>query len=240
MPQVSTPNESGYDRDELSREESDMLDTVVERAFQDVRSDEHNPVQELLTQYDDEIEFTAQIAKAQFDQRFDGLNPGSGFFGIDTIHPGYFGYIDWDDCPDPGSSGDVVSWIDQDATSTANITGGSGRDNPLRIGENAVHMIAGVGSYSQSPSATRHQFFKNDNPKTSFSSDIEFRNTDLRLKPFDAPVVFAEDDDIFARYLAGSGGTEALYLFGVSFVPEKQLRTLDPDDMPGENIIGSP
>jgi len=238
MPQVSTPGQSGYDRDTLGNEESTMLTTVMERAFEDIRSDEHNPVQNLLMQYEDEIEFAAEVAKAQFDQRFDGLNPGSGFFGIDTIHPGYFGYDDWDNVPDGTGTANVIDWLDDSAPDRFN--GGGGRNNPLRIGENAVHLVAGIGSYAENPVATRHQFFKNDNPRTAFSSDMEFRNTDLRIKPFDAPVVLAEDDDIFGRYLSGDSGFEALYLIGISFVPEKQLRTLDPADMNGENIIGTP
>jgi hypothetical protein len=238
MVQVSTPGQSGYDRDTLSSEEQQSLQTTLDRAFEDIRTDEHNPVQNLLMQYNDEIEFAAEVAKAQFDQRFDGLNPGSGFFGIDTIHSGYFGYYDWDNTPDASSVGEVVDWIDDSAPDE--FSGSGGRNNPIRVGENAVHLITGLGSYSQSPVATRHQFFKNDNPRTSFSSDVEFRNTDLRIKPFDAPVVLAEDDDLYARYLAGATGSEQLYLFGVSYIPEKQLRTIDPVDMPGENIVETP
>jgi len=237
MVQVSTPGESGYDRDTLANEEQNMLSTVIQRALEDVRTDEHNPVQSHLLSYQDEIEFAAEVAKAQFDQRFDGLNPSSGFFGVDTIHSGYFGYDDWDNCPDATSVGEVVNWLDDDAPDHFN--GAGGRDSPLRIGENAVHLVTALGSYAQNPVATRHQFFKNDQPRTAFSSDVEFRNSDLRIKPFNAPIVLAENDDIFGRYLAGDSGNENLYFVGVSFVPEKQLRTLQPSNMPGENIIGT-
>jgi hypothetical protein len=183
--------------------------------------------------------FAAEVAKAQFDQDFDGLNPSPGFFGIDHIHAGYFGFNDWDNTPDGTGAGNVVNWLDADVTDNLSGNGG-GRDDPVRIGENAVHIVTSIGSYSESPVATRVQMYKNDSPRSAFTLDPEFRNTDLRLKRLDAPIVLAEDDDLFARFCSGANGFEALYLQGVTFIPEKQSRTIDPSDMPGENVVETP
>lgn len=239
MAQVSSPGQSGYDRDTLSDDEQTMLETALARSFEDIRTEEHDPLQTLLMEYRSEIGFAAEVAKAQFNQQFDGLNPDPGYYGIDTIHSGYFGYDDWDNCPDGGGSNTTVDWLtgaDADQLSST----GSGRSDPIRIGENAVHLVTAIGSHDLSPTCTRLQMYKNDNPNTSFSTDMEFRTADLRIKPLQAPLVLAEDDDLYVQYLSADNSSEALYLFGVSFIPEKQLRTILPGSMPGEDIVTTP
>jgi len=238
MPKVSEAGQSGYDRNQLSTEEQEMLQTTIDRSFVDIHTEQGNPLHGILEDNQDAIMFAAEVAKAQFDKEFDGLNPNPGFFGVDYIHPAYFGYNTWSNTPDGTGGGNVIDWLDDSAPDQ--FSGSGGRDNPLRIGENAVHVILAVGSYDGSPTCTRIQFFKDDSPRSAFSTQVEFRSTDLRVKRLNAPMVYAEDDDIYSQFTSADSTSEALYLYGLTFIPEKQSREMDPTNMEGENIITTP
>lgn len=237
MAQVSSPSESGYDRDTLSEEEEDMLKMVFDRALEDTRTEGTTTLRDKVQEYYDEVVFAAEVARAQFDQRFDGQNPSSGFFGVDTVHSGYFGYDDWSNTPDPGSGddGSAIAWIDDSVPD--HVSGTGGRNNPLRIGEDAVHIIFGVGSYETDPVATRAWFVKNDSPRSAFSTTETFRNTDLRIQWLNAPIVLAEGDDIYSEYLSAEASTtESLYLTGLTFLQEKTSRIVTPGTMSAEEF----
>lgn len=239
MSNLTDPGESGYDRDALSNDEEDLLQSSLNRAFEDTRSEGVPTLQDKIEEYWDEIKFTAEVARSQFGQRFDGQNPRNGYFGIDAIHPGFFGYDYWGNTPDPGAStaGTALYWIDGDAPDEFS-SGTGGRDDPLQVGDSVVHLVLGVTSYADSPVATRHQFFKNDNPRSAFSSVEAFQNTDLKTQWLDAPMVLAEDDNIAARFLSSqSDSTESLALRGVTFIKEKASRKITTASMAGDEAI---
>lgn len=237
MPKVDSPARTGIERSELSDEEAEKLNLAVERGLEDTRALDTQTVVQKLLDYREEIRHAAEIAKAEFDQGFDGMSPQSGNFGIDTIHQGYFGYDSWDNLPTL-VGGDTQAWLDNSVPD--NLDGVGGLDGPLTIGDPAVHIILGVGSYAESPKISRVKWRLNDQPRPAFSTDFNFRNTDLRMKWLDTPVVLKPDDDVFAEVYADEDGEDAPYLFGVSFVGSKELRTLDPAEMAGtdtSNIV---
>lgn len=237
MPKVEAPGQSGLEMDQLSESEVETLNLAVSRGFEDTRTlDTQTFVQKLLD-YKDEIRQAAEVAKAQFDAEFDGMMPQSGKFGIDLIHPGYFGYYDWDNIPTL-SADSTQTWIDNSVPDT--MSGSGGVNNPATVGENAVHLICGVGTYAKSPKITRLNWRLNDQPRPAINVDYNWRETDMRIKWLDTPVVLKEDDDVFAQVYANEDGADAPFLVGPSFLESKEMRILDADSMQGtgsSNII---
>lgn len=242
MPKAETVGDVGAKRQELSDREEDRLKRSFERGLEDLRSEDSEPVRQKLFEYYDEILLAAQVARAELNGEFDGQSPDSGNFGISTSHPGYFGYDSWDDMPDV-TGGSAFDWLDDD-TPTNLSSGQSGFANPLRIGDNAVHIVLGFGSYAPNPVTNRIKEEKNDNPVPAVTTEDVFRNTDLRIKFKDTPTILQPDDTYAARGFAGGevGTTysEALYPVTVSFIEAKALRILDPANMAGtdtSNIV---
>ena len=238
MAVISQADQSGYDRESLSSEEENQLRVTLERSLEDTRTEGTTTLRDKVEEYYDEIVFAAEVARAQFDQRFDGQNPASGFFGIDTIHSGYFGYDDWTNTPDAGADdgGTAIAWLDDEAPD--HLSGNGGRDHPLRVGEDVVHVILGVGSYEEEPNATRLRFVKNDSPRSAFSTTEYFRNTDLHIQWLNAPIVLADGDDIYSEYLAAEDDSdESLYLKGLTFIKEKTSRVMTPETMAAEDLF---
>lgn len=237
MPKVDSPGRSGVERATLSDDEINKLDLAVKRGLEDTRALDTQTVVQKLLDYRAEIKEAAEIAKAEFDQTFDGMSPQSGNFGIDTIHQGYFGWDSWDNLPSL-TAGSTQTWLDNGVPD--NLGGGGGVNNPLTIGEPAVHVITAIGSYAQSPKISRVRWRLNDQPRPAVSTDASFRNTDLQLKWLDTPIVVKSDDDVFAEVYADADGEDAPYLQGLSFIQAKDLRTLDPANMAGtdnSNIV---
>lgn len=233
---IRNSSESGYDRDPLSDRESSMLGTSVARRFEDLRVFDENPLQERLRAYMDEIEFTAQVAKAQFDQRFDGVTPRQGYFGVDELSHQYFGYTNWNGVPSPGP-GDDGSEITLLDNSVGNNGGSGGRQNPLVIGENAVHIILGVGTVGTDPITSRVKFVKNDTPRPAITTNWCFDHQDYPVQFLTSPLVLAEGDEIYASYQSDTADTDSdLYLTGVSFVPSQQLRNVTDSSIGSSEI----
>lgn len=233
MPKISSTQESGIERQTLADREKQKLQTSFERGFEDTRTLDTEVLVEKLMEYRSEIEFAAEAAKEKLSGEFDGQAPTSGNYGIDLIHPGYFGYDDWDSLPDPAAAGEA-DWLDSHTPD--NLASGSGENSfgdPLGVGNAAVHLVLGVGSYSPDPVATRVKFELNDQPQAAINTEQAFRNTDLRVKWLDTPMLLRPDDNVSARFYAGSGGTEALYPIGVSFLEARYQRILAPSDMAG-------
>ena len=237
MPKVDSPARSGVERATLSEDEVNKLDLAVKRGLEDVRALDTQTVVQKLLDYRAEIKEAAEIAKAEFDQTFDGMSPQSGNFGLDTIHQGYFGWNSWDNLPTL-SAGSTQTWLDNSVPD--NVNGSGGVNNPLSVGEPAVHIITAIGSYAQSPKISRVRWRLNDQPRPAVSTDHVFQNTDLRMKWLDTPIVVKEDDDIYAEVYSDEDGEDAPYLFGLSFIQAKSLRELDPANMAGtdtSNIV---
>jgi len=232
MPKVDAPGKTGLSQSPLSEDEMKSLDLYYSRGLQDLRTLDTRVTLNAIRKYRDEVKTAAQVAKANFEQEFDGQQPKSGSFGVSRIRSGYFGYDSWDDCPD-ATAGETTTWLDN-ATPT-NLNGAGGVANPLTVGEPAVHIIVGFGSYEQSPKAEAIKLRLNDQPRTATPVGYEFRNTDVRAKLLQTPVLVREDDDIFAEYYADADGSESLYPIGLTFIQAKDQREADPEQMAGSD-----
>jgi len=251
MAKINSPSESGLAEAPLSDTEREQLALYYERGLEDVRTLDTETALYKYREYQAEIEKAARVAKAQFAKGFDGSQPQSGNFGVSTIRPAYFGYDTWANCPD-AQVGTAVDWID--AGTPDNLSGSSGVDNPATVGEDAVHVILGVGSFvgdadidftgetvnRERPKTEAVRFRYNDQPQTAIETWHNFRNADMKQRWFDTPTILTEDDDIYAEFIGGEAGTEALYLIGLSFIEAKPMRQLVPADVAGDgsdNII---
>lgn len=242
MPKIETSGDIGAKMEELSNREEQRLRQSFERSLEDVRSDATEVIRRKMFEYFDEVQVAAQVARAELSGSFDGQSPNSGNFGLDTINPGYLGYDDWDDMPTV-TGGQEFDWLDDDTPTNLN-SGSSGFANPLRVGDSAVHIILGFGSYANNPVTTRIKEEKNDNPNPAVTTEDVFRNTDLRIKWLDTPTILQPDDTYAVRGFAGAevGETyeEALYPVGLTFLEAQAYRILDPADMAGtdsSNIV---
>jgi len=236
MVKIESSADIGAKQDELSQDELRRFNRAFERFLEDTRSLDTESVVEKLAEYGPEILATAEVAKHELQGSFDGQSPNSNNFGMDIIHPGYFGYDDWDDMPSL-TGGSVSDWIDN-GTPT-NLSSSTGFANPLAIGEAATHIILGYGSYAADPVVSRIKWEKNQEPEAAVTTEDSFRNTDLRIQWLDTPFVLQPNDDFAARVFAGGevGDTyeDAVYPLGVSFIETQHLRELDPANMAGSS-----
>lgn len=237
MPKVDTPGDTGLSMAELSQAESQQLSLFFNRGLRDYRTEGNGRLRQFIEQYRGEIEQAAQVAKATFNQEFDGHQPQSGSFGVSHLRAGYFGYDSWDNCPN-ATEGSVTTWLDNSVPD--NLGGTGGQSNPLTVGEPVVHLIVGFATYEESPKAESIKLRLNDQPRTSISVGEQFRKTDLRYAPLSTPILLKDDDDVYAEFYADADGSEALYPVGVTFIQAKDYRELDPANMAGtddDNIV---
>lgn len=206
------------------------------RSLRDVRSDGTTPLVDQVMEYEDEIMAAAEVANYHLNGSFDGQSPNSNNFGIDAIHPGYFGYDDWDDMPSL-TGGTVADWIDSATPTNLGGAGGGGFADPMGVGDPAVHVILGFGSYAPDPVVNRIKWEKNNEPEAAVNTEDVFRNSDTRIKFLDTPVVLSPQDDFAARvFPGGEVGTtysDAVYPFGLTFLEAREFRLLDPASMSG-------
>lgn len=235
MPKARNTGDIGAKRDPLSDEEEETLRLAFERSLEDTRALDTEVVRDKIEEYMDEIMIAAEVANHELQGMFDGQSPESGNFGVDKIHPGYFGYDSWDDMPGL-TGGDTFNWLDQETPS--NLSGGTaGFDGPLTIGEPATHIILGFGSYDDDPVVSRLKERKNDNPYPALTTEDAFRNTDIRVKWLDTPRILKPEDTYAVRgYVSGEVGSsyeDAIYPIGLTFLEARYYRVLDPADMAG-------
>lgn len=230
MPEVTRPDGTGLETDPLSNAEKERFDLMWDRSFRDIYAERANVLGRELQEYKQEALTAAQAAKSELSGNFDGGNPNSSAFGADRMFAGYFGYNTWLNVPD-ASANTVTTWIDNAAPD--NLSGTGGQDNPLRVGEPAVHLIMGYEDYSPSPKASRVKLWLNDQPRTATTTEENFFGTPTSIVELDSPVFLKEDDTIYGEFYADTAGSHALKPFGITFVEASDYRTLDPANLAG-------
>lgn len=224
----------------LSEEEYNTLRNSFNFSLVDSRSDNTETIDQMMQRYGigtpesmGVIDAVAAAAKKQFNgNNFGGTEPSSSQFGISKIRSGYFGWNDWSNLPTL-TAGTDQTWLD--ASTPDNLSGTSGQ--PLKVGQQAVHLIMGLGSYDQSPKITAEQFtFNEQTYPTQYVGD-EFRNTDLRVRWLDSPWILEQNDNVNATVYPGLDGDDVPYLVGVTFINNEAARILDPSGMTGQTNI---
>jgi hypothetical protein len=226
--EVDNPNEVSTEQESLGNREMELLDLAFERGLEDTRSLDTETVVDKLMEYRQEIEQGARIARAQFGQQFGGMNPESGKFAIARPRSGYFGWDSWEDLD--SLTGDATNaWLDEGTPS--NLDGSSGITNPLKVGEEAVHVICGIGTYHDSPKVAALDYEVGEEPRATVGTKREFTKTDIQVKWFDRAVILPENALLGAQLYADQGGNDFPYLEGVSFIEYRASQTADPLNM---------
>lgn len=228
MPNTDTPNDVTTNRQSLSGPEQKSLQLSFERALEDSRTLDTETVREKFEEYREEISVGAEIARAQFDQQFGGVNPSEGKFALSRIESGYFGWDSWENLGSlTGQS--LNNWLDDDTPD--NLSGGTGLANPLKVGEEAVHVILGVGTYHDSPKVKAIEYEVNESPRTAIRTKYEFTETDLQIKWLDRAIILPQNSLLAARLYAGQSGDDYPYLVGTSFIKYRASQEADPTNM---------
>lgn len=230
MPTVDTPAEVDTAQEQLSQKESRLLQSSLERGLEDTRSEATEVLVEKVREYMDEIQVAASIARSQFDQKFGGLNPKSGRFAVSRPRAGYFGYDSWEGNLNSLTSGSTSTWLNDGAPDNLGGTDTT-FGNPLKVGEEAVHIIFGVGTYSPSPKISAFEFELNEEPRSTVNVKYEWTRTDTGIKWLDRPMVLPENALVEAQVYADNDGADAPYPVGLSFIESRASQILDPSNM---------
>lgn len=189
----------------------------------------------------------AMIAKVQMDAEIDSEQPASNKVGGPVpIRASYFGIgDDWEDLngiyaavQNAWTTGAAQNWIHSGSTLMAGTAG-----NAVRIGENAVHVVYGLGSVHASPRIESIQFTIDGKEKPilkTFWAQKVNPGADRPIKELDSCYIFKKDTTVLAEIIISHayGAPSALQtdfprLYGVSYIKEPALRLLDPATLPG-------
>jgi len=182
------------------------------------------------------------LAKEQMDAEIQGETPGSNKTGGPLAIRACFLGIgdDWEDifgiysgAQGSWSTGAVQSWIH----SGTNLMAGTDH-NPIKIGENAVHVIYGISSIHASPKLESLQFTIDGKLKPLLYCGWAQKHAvghTQRIKELDNAIILRKDTTFLARvFFSSAFGDEVDFvtdfpvLYGVSYVKEPALRVLDP------------
>lgn len=184
-------------------------------------------VAQYFNMYRGEIQLACEVAKAQFNQSFDGERPAGGRFGMQVLDSFHFSGDDWDEQLSGMTTGESNDWIDQ----AYGALGGSA-SSALKIEESLVAIIMGVGTYSQNPGIAGVKMYIDGAPKTRLNTQFEFRHSDAKLKLLDTPIIL-NYPKTFRTEVFPNVETDNAYLFGVAFLTEDMMRKIDPANVTG-------
>lgn len=214
----------------LTTEEMDVWNRSFERQFSLVYPEREI---EILRQYKAELLAGAMVAKEQMNAEIDGESPAAGKIGGPLIiRAGWLGVgDDWEDAGSI-STGSPQNWIH---SGTSLLGGTSG--NAIRIGDNLVVVVVGVGSLHPSPKIESIQFTIDDKVKPTVITGWANKKSDLHLKKLNTAQLLKKGSQFLAKVFAsatfGATVTDYPYLLGVAYIAEPQLRVQDPYTLVG-------
>lgn len=199
----------------------------------------------------------AMIAKEQMESEIDDEIPASNKVGGPlAIRACWFGI--GDDWEDIGSIyGSAVArgqgaWTTggaQDWIHSGSFLMGGTDTNPIRIGDNAVHVIYGVYSVHASPKMESVKFTIDGKEKSVLLTFWAWKSAighTQRIKEFDNAFILKRDTTFRAQvFFSEAYGDVVEYvtdfpaLYGVSYVKEPALRLLDPVTGVGRLLPGT-
>ena len=182
------------------------------------------------------------LAKEQMDAEVQGETPGSNKCGGPlAIRACFLGVgDDWEDiygiyntAQGSWSTGTPQDWIH----SGTQLMGAAGGD-PIKIGENAVHVIYGISSIHASPKLESLQFTIDGKLKPLLYCGWAQKHAvghTQRIKELDNAIILRKDTTFLAQvFFSQAFGAEVDFvtdfpvLYGISYVKEPALRILDP------------
>lgn len=176
----------------------------------------------MYNQYKAEILAALQIVKRDFDNKaFGGDRPRSGEFSMEIMGARHWAQDTWDLTGLTG--GAEADWLHSGLT----ILGGT-NGNAIKIGEAIGHIILAIGDHSPSPKLAAAKFTHNGAEKVAIELEYHHRNAERAMRPLSKPLLVRPEDTFLATFFPGASGTSSPYLFGVSFLEEREAREIDP------------
>lgn len=181
----------------------------------------------------------ALIAKEQMNAEIDSEMPASNKIGGPIpIRACWLGVgDDWEDIlgihlgtQGLWSTGTTEDWIHSGTTLLAGTAGAA-----IRILENAVHVIYGIGNLHASPKMESVRFTIDGKTKPTLQTHWAQKQPDsFRVKELDNAIILKNHTTFLAEVFYSGAFGEATdyvldfpYLFGVSYIKEPQLRDLE-------------
>lgn len=238
MVEIDTPDEVAPDREPLAGREEDLLEAYFERGLEDTRDEDTETVVEKIREYMPEVKSAAEIARAQFDQRFGGMQAQSGRFAVSRVRSGYFGYDSWEGNIIGPTAGQLNTWINDGKPDQLGGTDTS-FGNPLKVGENAVHVLLGLGELGSTVGYSSIKYELNEEPRSSIQVKWELTKTDIGIKWFDRPIVLPENALFEAQVYTDVSVDANPYFVGVSFIEDRASLDADPANMTDDSTSTS-
>lgn len=227
----------------LTHAELKKFGLSFERQF--IRQYPERMIQDILQRHQGEILLGAMAAKEQMNANIDGELPDAGKIGGPlAIRATWLGIgDDWEDLAGiygtgAGAYGQAYwtpgaaqNWIH---SGTAQLGGTDA--HPVKIGENAVHVIVGLASYHPIPKIESIKFEIDGKEKPILITKwAQLSFNSMKIKELDRGFIWEEDATILAEIFISdhmpAAITEAVdypYLFGASFIKEDELRVHEP------------
>lgn len=221
------PNEEKFIGTEL-----DKFRRSFERQF--VIGVKEREIIDLFMRHRIEILVGCIVAKDQMKKTFDGERPEAGKFGMVIPRAAFFGIGDDWDSVRAFATGSPQNWIH---SGTALMGGTAG--NPIKVGENAVHVIIGVGSLHKSPKIESHRFEIDGKPKPIVITRQMQEFSDFRVKELDVAFIWKKNTTVLDKVFIGdqlgavASALDWPMLLGVTYTTEDVLRLHDPATLPG-------
>jgi len=205
---------------------------------------------DLYQRHRGEIIIGAMIAKAQMEGEIDGEQPAPGKIGGPLpIRACWFGLgDDWEDIygihntsQSSWSTGSAQNWIHSGTQLLAGTAG-----NSVKILENAVHVIIGIGTLHSSPKIESFQITIDNKTKPIYiTKDLKYGNSGqrMRIQELDSALILKKNTTFLAKlFISQAIGAQSAYqqdfpfLYGASFISEDVLRKHDPANIPGTTV----
>jgi len=186
------------------------------------------------------------LAKEQMDAEIQGETPGSNKVGGPlAIRACFLGVgEDWEDIygiygdtQGAWTTGAAQPWIHNSTTLMVGA-GYAAPYDPVKIGENAVHVIYGISSIHASPKLESLQFTIDGKLKPILYCGWAQKHAvghTQRIKELDNAIILRKDTTFLAKaFFSRAYGDEVTrvtdfpVLYGVSYIKEPALRVLDP------------
>jgi len=204
-------------------------------------------ISEIMLKHRAELLMGAMIAKEQMEAEIDGEQPAPGKIGGPlAIRAAWFGIGDsWQDirgiyaaAQNSWSTGSAQNWIHSGTSLLAGTAG-----NAVKILENAVHVIVGVGSLHASPKIETIQFTIDNKTKPIINLERVLQiapGNQLRIRELDDAIILKKNQTFKAQvFISEAFGAASDYqqdypfLVGASYISEDGLRLFDPTNIPG-------
>lgn len=174
---------------------------------------------DLFSDHRDYILETCQVAKAQFESEFGGMNCDSNQFGWTFIRP--------EVVRSTSKSSPTRDWnVDVTATGWANLFGSSGSE--VKINEEGLLMVLGYINFSASPKSAAIKNVVMGDEKPVYYLEPAMKSANLQVFELPKPFRVAPLKTFYTRAMYNETGRDCLAPLGIYFATGSHMREEGP------------